>query len=60
MYEIMLIDPVTNWYKRVATFGARTNAQTFIKKVGLNLMADYTELHPMVEIKIREIMDKIY
>lgn len=60
MYEILLVDSVTNWYKRIATFGTKANAVSFLKKVGISLIEDYTEIHPMVSLKVREITAKIY
>ena len=55
MFEVVLIDTIDNWYKRIATFGTRDSALSFLKKVGLNLILDYSDERPLVGIRVREI-----
>lgn len=55
MFEVLMFNTIDNWYRRIAIFGTKTAAISFLNKVGLNLILDYSERRPLIEIKIREI-----
>lgn len=55
MFEVLMFNTIDNWYQRVAVFGTKTAAVSFLRKAGLNLILDYSEQHPLIEVKIREI-----
>ena len=55
MFEVLMFNTVDNWYQRIATFGTKAVAISFLRKAGLNLILDYSEQHPLIEIKVREI-----
>ena len=55
MFEVLMFNTVDNWYQRVAIFGTKAAAISFLKKAGLNLILGYFEQRPLIEIKIREV-----